>query len=62
MNYNQIHKLLEDCAQKVFDLVSKEGEYFHSLNFEVKLMADQGGFEAVVIHRSKDGFFGEEEK
>ena len=57
MNYNQIHKLLEDCAEKIFDKVTKEGEYFHSLRFEVKLESDMGGFETVVVHRSKPGFF-----
>lgn len=57
VNYTKIKKLLEDCASKVFDEAIKGGDYFQSLKFEVRLDDDAGGFESVLVHRTKRGFF-----
>lgn len=58
-NYQKIHKLLEEAAIKVFDEACKDGEYFNSLEFKVVMNSDNGGFETIVFHRTKPGFFSE---
>lgn len=61
-NYGKIHKILEESADRIFAVCNKDGDYFLSLNFEVKVEADSGGFETIVTHRSKKGFFEENEQ
>ena len=63
MNKNKIHTILEKAAKQVFDEALVDGDYFKSLEFKVELETpDMGGFETVIIHKSKDGFFSEIEK
>jgi hypothetical protein len=57
VDYSKIHTLLEDCAKKVFDAAIKEGDFFESLEFTVTLGSESGGFENVIVHKTKKGFF-----
>jgi len=49
--------MLEKCANHVFDETIKDGDYFQSLEFRVVLEGNTGGFETVIIYKTKDGFF-----
>lgn len=61
-NLAKVHRILEQSADRVFDTCVKDGDYFLSLNFEVKVQSDKGGFETVITHRTKKGFFEESEE
>jgi hypothetical protein len=57
VDYSKIHTLLEECSEKVFNETLKDGEYFESLEFTVRLGSDRGGFENIIVHKTKPGFF-----
>lgn len=59
VDYSEIHTLLEECAEKIFHTSLKNGDYFQSLEFTVRLGSDRGGFENVIVHKTKQGFFEE---